>query len=224
MESTLSSQPTRGVFPCLSRLALAAGAALVAASCATTKVQHFQADPHDICLGTQVTVRWSVQGGTASVRADPPLTPKSGRTYVPPASMKFILTLKPFLRKPISKETPVKVFTGTASAPQPDRIAFEPKCELGGVVQQIDRPFSQWDQKLIVGTLESGGTRDIAVEHEGRQATLTSQTPKTEVFDGTKLGGPWKISAPLLPAESCDGAGQKPPRVLILTAQVHCAS
>ena len=142
------------------------------------------------------------------MRADPPLTPKSGRTYVPPASMKFILTLKPFLRKPISKETPVKVFTGTASAPQPDRIAFEPKCELGGVV----------------GTLESGGTRDIAVEHEGRQATLTSQTPKTEVFDGTKLGGPWKISAPLLPAESCDGAGQKPPRVLILTAQVHCAS
>ena len=138
--------------------------------------------------------------------------------------MKFILTLKPFLRKPISKQTPVKVFTGTASAPQPDRIAFEPKCELGVVVQQINRPFSGWDQKLIVGTLESGGTRDIAVEHEGRQATLTSQTPKTEAFDGTKLGGTWKISAPLLPAESCDDAGQKPPRVLILTAQVHCAS
>jgi hypothetical protein len=138
--------------------------------------------------------------------------------------MKFILTLKPVIGKAVSKEAAVKVFTGTASSPEPDKIGFEPKCSGGTIVQQVERPPSEWDQKLLVGALESTGSRDISIEHEGRQATLTSQAPKTDTFDGMKLAGKWRISSPLLPSESCDGTGQKPPRVVILTAHVRCGS
>jgi hypothetical protein len=196
-------------------------AALAAASCAA-KVHKFHADPHDICPGTPVTLDWEVEGGRASVRGDPPLQPQSGRSYVPPASMRFILTVKRLFGDPIEKDTKVTVFQGTPSSPQPDEIAFTPTCAADKVVQEVDRPFTGWDPKITVATLEMNQSRDVIVEHEARQATLTAQDKKTSAFDGTKLGGTWKVSLPLLPGERCDGTGTTPPRVLILKAHVYC--
>ena len=202
---------------------LVALAAVAWFSCAP-KVHQFHVDPHDICPGTPVIVSWNVEGGHASVRGAPPLDPQSGHTYVPLASMKFILTVKPVIGKAILKEAAVKVFSGNASSPEPDRIGFEPRCSGATIVQEIERPISEWDQKLVVGALESTGSREITVEHEGRHATLTPQAPSTETFDGTRLAGRWRISSPLLLSEGCDGTGQKPPRVVILTAHVRCGN
>jgi hypothetical protein len=193
-------------------------------SCAPT-IRRFTVLPHDVCKGTPVVAEWDVSGGRATISTDPNLPPQSGRTYVPATTTKFVLTVTPLVGKPVAKPNEVTVFTGTAGQPEPDQISFEEiTCQAGQVTGTANRPFTGWDQRLTVGLVESGNDRSVSVNHEGRTAVLTTQEPTTRVFDGTKLGGTWTVSVPLIGTEKCDGTGTKPPDLVIVTAQVYCGS
>ena len=191
------------------------------AACAPT-ISQFTATPHEVCPGTPVQIKWKVSGGSAKLATDPPLSSQSEETYVPTTTTQFILTVEPLLGKPKSRETEATVYTGVASQLQPSEIAFMPPCQPGSVVATAERPLAEWDPRLTVGSVETDEERDLTLSHEGRQATLTAGQPGTQVFDGTKLAGSWSLVIPLLPNESCDGTGDRPPDLFIVTAHVRC--
>ena len=199
-------------------------AAATTSSCAA-KINRFTVLPHDICKGTPVIADWDTTGGRARVSTEPPLNPKPPRVYLPVTTTTFILTVKPLIGSQVAQPNEVTVFDGSDSQPESDGISFENlRCQGGQVVGTADRPFSGWDPKLTVLSVESGDSRDVTVTHEGHHATLTAQNPVSNAFRGSKLGGAWTVSVPLLPSEKCDGTGAKPPAVVIVTAQVYCGS
>ena len=199
-------------------------AALATISCGA-HITRFTVLPHDICTGTTVVAAWKASGGRARISAHPPLDEHPRRTYLPAETTTFVLTVKPLIGRPDQKPNEVTVFSATSDHPEPDGLSFEDlKCENGMVTGSADRPFTEWDGKLSVSSIESGDGREVAVTHEGRTATLTAQAPTTSEFKGTKLGGSWSVRVPLLPAEKCDGTGAKPPNLVMITVQVYCGS
>lgn len=192
-------------------------------ACAPT-ISRFTATPHEVCPGTPVQIAWRVSGGSAKLTTDPPLSSQSDESYVPTTTTQFILTVEPLLGKPKSRETEATVYTGIAGEPQPSEIAFMPPCQRGGVVATAERPLAEWDPRLTVGWVETNEERDLTLSHEGRQATLTAGQPGTQAFDGTQLAGTWSLVIPLLPSESCDGTGDLPPDLFIVTAHVRCGN
>lgn len=199
-------------------------AAVGGISC-SAHIKQFSVLPHDICKGTMVVAAWKASGGRVRISAEPPLDEKTRRTYMPTETTTFVLTVKPLIGHSNQKPNEVTVFSGTAAQPEPDGLSFEGlTCESGTVTGTADRPFTEWDRTLTVASIESGDGRDVTVRHEGRTATLTAQDPTSRELNGTKLGGTWTVSVPLLPAEKCDGSGAPPPGLVMITAQVYCGS
>jgi hypothetical protein len=196
---------------------------LVACSACAPKIK-FTVTPHELCPGTRVIAEFEVKGGRAKVTNDKQLAAQSGNVYVPTVTTTFVITVKPLVGRPKSKETQATVYEGTVSQPEASEIGFKPKCEGSSLVATLERPLAEWDPKLTVGSVESAEGRDVTVAHEGRQATLTARQPRSTAFDGTRLGGTWSITVPLLPTEKCDGAGSTPPDLIIVTALVTCGS
>lgn len=186
------------------------------------RINEFTVRPHEVCGGTPVKVDWSVRGGSAKVTARPQLSPQSGTTYIPTTTTQFILSVEPYLGRPKLSETEATVYTGTASQPEFSDIAFTTTCQGGRIVATAERSFAEWDPRLTVGSVEAEEDRDVTLSHEGREVTLTAQQPSTQVFDGTKLAGTWSVAVPLLSTESCDGTGEEPPDLIIVTAHVRC--
>ena len=221
MESSVFARVSRSRMRQGSLAASVAVAGLAAGSCAT-KIHSFTVTPHEICVGTPVKVDWSVKGGRARVTTNPAINPQTDRMYLPSTTTQFIITVKPWIGKPKSKETAATVYTGTASQPETSEMGFRTRCEGNSLLGSFDRQLTEWDPRLTVGLVESGEGRDVTVNHQGKQATLTAQQPSTNAFDGTKLGGSWSVTVPLLPSERCDGTGSKLPNLIILTAHARC--
>lgn len=196
--------------------------ALPTIGCAPT-ITRFAVEPHEICPGTAVTTSWTARGGRTSVTTAPELRPKSSQTYVPQTTTQFILHVDPILGKPKARESEVTVYAATdgPATANISEIGLEIECKNNALVATADRPASEWDSRLTVGSIEIDEDRAVTVTHAGRSATLNDQVAKTNAFAGTPLSGTWSISAPLLSNESCESASM-PLDLLILTASVTC--
>jgi len=199
---------------------------LMAGGCAA-RINRFVVAPHHLCSGTAVRVDWDA-AGRASLTTDPPLQPQAGgRTYAPSTSTVFTLTAKRWPRKPAVSQAEATVLqTGAGAGAEdqdPDELPFQMSCSEGRLVGTLTRPVSEWD-RLLVGTLESDGEREIVVAHDGKEVRLSTRTPSTTAFEGMALGGTWTVTAPLLAPEACGSTTHPPPDLFVISAHVRCGS
>jgi len=203
--------------------ALLLAALMWGASACEPNVRRFSVVPHHVCTGTPVMLAWEV-AGCPTVTTDPPLKPRSGRTYIPTTTTAFTLTARRWPRKPKASQTEAKVYDSAATSPHPDEMPFSMTCRGDSIVGTLERPLAEWDSRLLVATVQSGEDRTVTLGHDGRAATLTALNPTTDTFDGTTLGGTWTVSAPLLASESCDGTAHRPTDLILVTAYARCAN
>ena len=212
----------RGVRVRVAVLAVATPVSL--AACA--EIRKFTVIPHEICPGTTVKAAWDITG-SPTVRTSPDLKPQSDQTYAPTTDTDFTLTAKTLLKSETAPPNTVTLYTGTQAAPKAmaQPLVFRTKC-VGNVVVAEDRLLPEdWDSKLAISTITSNEDREITIEHEGKQATFTPQSPLSFAFAGTKTLGEWRVTVPLKAGESCTGT--TPPRGLgqiALSPSLYCGS
>ena len=64
--------------------------------------------------------------------------------------------------------------------------------------------------------------RAIAIEHNGRRATVSPDDPTTDAFTGTSVAGDWILRSELSDGQACPGADL--PRDLSIVAEMRCSN
>jgi hypothetical protein len=81
--------------------------------------------------------------GRAKVTNDKQLAAQSGNVYVPTVTTTFVITVKPLVGRPKSKETQATVYEGTVK-PEASEIGFKPKCR-SSARRHPRAPLAEWD-------------------------------------------------------------------------------
>jgi len=196
------------------------------ATTACAEIRRFTVTPHEICPGTSVKTEWDVTG-TPTVTTSPEVKPQGDRTYRPTTDTQFVLTVKALFSQKTAPANAVTVYTGTAAAPAEmgQLFVFRAKCAGGSVVAEDTLVAADWDSRLSIATITSIEDRNITIEHEGKRAVFTAQAPTSSALAGTRMVGHWRITVPLRPGESCNGAA--PPgdlRQIALKPSLYCGS
>ena len=208
--------------PKAARSSCAALLLLSVAGCAP-QISRFDVLPDHVCEGTPSAVTWEISG-SPELTTTPAIQPLPGEPLRYQAIEDTVLTLRvtrwPYSNPQVS-ETEVIVYRTPPPVREP--VAFQMQCEGTSLVGVLPRPATQWDPKIRLETVASDGSREITIEHEGRSATLTSSAASSNAFQGTPMGGAWKVTTPLGPNERCGDPAAGPPARIILTTRLMCA-
>lgn len=184
----------------------------------------FEVLPRRICRGDTVELRWDEAEDRARLTARP-VVPGT-RQVDEEGSLRVALNDTTLFRMiavsdgdTATAAHEVAVFSSGVSK----RFAF-PTAPLGdsSLVAEGTTADGVWAERIRIGRVAGLDGRDVTVQHAGREATLPADSTLLTAFRGTRVGGPWRLVAPILSHEHLGDPRRAPPARLHLRATLLC--